>query len=162
MCKGACHTVRDPQTAPPFIYYVWNQTQTPNLYPLHVGEICTWMRDLMFWSCPCTKALAPVQHCNAKHCSDMNPNFTAWENPNFKINLMTENLHKSRKWAAEIYTNIAYRGPEPAHLETMKFFRSASKVFCYNLMTLYNNEINTSLVYFHQNKRKKKKTLRQE
>lgn len=39
MCKGACHTVCVPQTAPPkFTYYIWNQTQTPNLCPLHVGE----------------------------------------------------------------------------------------------------------------------------
>lgn len=149
MCKGACLAVCIVQPAPPeFIYYIWNQTQTPKLYPLHVGGICIQIRDFMFWPHPCTRALSPVQHYNVQQCSDLNPNFTTWDNPNLKIKLMTENWHKPRKWAAEIFPNIANRGPEPTHLQTMKFIRSTSKVSVYNLITLNNNEINRSPVYF--------------
>ena len=107
----------------------------------------------MFWPYPGTRALAPVQHCNTQHCSDLNPGFITWDNRNLKIKLMTENWHKPRKWRAEIFPNIAYRDPELTHLQTMKFIRSASKVSVYNLITINNNEINRSPVHFHQKKK---------
>lgn len=155
MCKGACFAVCILHSAPPgFVYYIWKQTQTPKLYPFPVGGICTLIRYLMFWPYLCTSVLSPVQHCNAQHCSDLH------SNSNLKIKLMTENSYKPRKWAAEILPNIAYRGPRPTHLQTMKFIRSTSKVSVCNLITL-NNKINRWPVYFHTHTHTHRKPKRQ-
>lgn len=70
----------------------------------------------------------------------MNPNFTAWENPNIKIKSNDRKLTEIQEISSRNLYKHCLQRPWASPLKTLKFIRSTSKVPGYKLMTLYNKK----------------------